>query len=187
MLLGGALSEGGNLYDWLTRHLRLPDPPALDAALAAMAPDSHGLTVLPFLAGERSPGWSPRARGALTGLTLATEPVAILRAAMESVAFRFALIARRLAAAIPGERTIVATGSALLGSPVWLQILSDVLGRPVLVSAEPEASLAGAALMALARLPASEGGQPGLLAHLSRGRVPAAGRVAPDAERHRVY
>src|ERR671939_619336 len=55
-LLGGALSEGGNLVAWMRATLRLDALPALEAEIAAMAPDAHGLTVLPFLAGERSPG-----------------------------------------------------------------------------------------------------------------------------------
>jgi len=187
VLLGGALSEGGNLHDWVCTRFRLPDPPERDAALAAMPPDSHGLTWLPLLAGERSPGWEPHARGALAGLTLDTDPVAVLRAAMEAVAYRVALVARLLDAAAPGERTIIASGSALLRNPVWLQILSDVLGRPLLVGAAPEASLTGAALMAVARLPREVGGQPDLLDRIAAGPVPAAARYNPDPDRHHTY
>ena len=187
VLLGGALSEGGNLHDWVCTRFRLPDPPERDAALAAMPPDSHGLTWLPLLAGERSPGWEPHARGALAGLTLDTDPVAVLRAAMEAVAYRVALVARLLDAAAPGERTIIASGSALLRNPIWLQILSDVLGRPLLAGAAPEASLTGAALMALARLPREVGGQPDLLDRIAAGPVPAAARYDPDPDRHHTY
>ena len=62
--------------------------------LKILEPDAHGLTVLPFWAGERSPGWSTEARGAILGLTQRTQPIEILRAAMEAIAYRFALIAR---------------------------------------------------------------------------------------------
>lgn len=186
VLLGGALSEGGNLYDWVCNRFRLSDADR-DAALGALPPDSHGLTWLPFLAGERSPGWAPHARGVLAGLTLDTDSVAILRAAMEAVAYRFALTARLLDAAVPGERTIVASGGALLGNPVWLQILTDVLGRPLVASAEPEASLTGAALMALARLPREAGGQPDLLEQIAAAPIPAAARYIPDPSHHHTY
>lgn len=152
VLLGGALSEGGNLYEWARERLRLPAPEVLAAELAAMPPDAHGLTWLPFLAGERSPGWHSAARGVISGLTLDTSPVAILRAGMEAVAYRFALIARLLEQAQPGSRTIVASGGGLLQNPLWMQIIADVLNQPVVASQEPEASLKGAALMALARL-----------------------------------
>jgi gluconokinase len=54
--------------------------------------------------------------------------------------------------AMPSGREVVGTGGALLHSPAWLQIMADVLGRPVLASAEPEASSRGASLLALEQL-----------------------------------
>ena len=52
-LLGGALSEGGNLYAWLRDTLALPQDEDLDAALASMPPAAPDLLFLPVLAGER--------------------------------------------------------------------------------------------------------------------------------------
>ena len=57
-VLGGALSEGGNLYRWARDTLRLDASDSLWEAVATVPPDGHGLTWLPFLAGERSPGWA---------------------------------------------------------------------------------------------------------------------------------
>ncbi|HEY3281786.1 MAG TPA: gluconokinase, partial [Armatimonadota bacterium] len=76
-LYGGALSNGGNLAAWLRDTLRIPWGAELDAKLGALAPDGHGLTVLPFLAGERNPGWHGSARGTITGLSLHTTPAEI--------------------------------------------------------------------------------------------------------------
>src|SRR5205807_5529869 len=120
--------------------------------LAALEPDSHGLSVLPLWGGERSPGWADNARGAIVGLRLHTRPVEILRACLEAVALRFGELDRILLEAMPSGREVVATGGALLHSPTWLQIMADVLGRPVLASAEPEASSRGASLLALETL-----------------------------------
>jgi gluconokinase len=53
---------------------------------------------------------------------------------------------------MPSGREVVATGGALLHSPAWMQMLADVLDRPVLASAEPEASSRGASLLALETL-----------------------------------
>ncbi len=179
VVVGGALNDGGNLVDWLRSTLRLGAPEEVERELAAMEPGAHGLKFLPLLAGERSPGWAAHARGAVAGLTLDTKPVDILRAAMEAVAFRFALIHGLLGKAAPQAREVVASGGALLGSPAWLGILADGLGRPVRVSAEAEASSRGAALLALEVL--------GIIPRLEE--VPAAfGRtVEPDAGRHEVY
>jgi gluconokinase len=102
---------------------------------------------LPFLGGERSTGWNPEARGLVHGLTFETTPLDLRQAAFEGVAFRFAAIADLL----PEVREIVATGAGLLHDRDWIQIMADALARPVGVSAVPEASLRGAAVLALER------------------------------------
>jgi gluconokinase len=152
-VMGGALNDGGSLLHWLRDTLRLPAIRTAEAQLAALPPDGHGLTVLPFWAGERSTGWADHARGAIVGLQLHTQPVEILRACLEAVALRFGEIDRLLRQAMPesGE-DVVATGGALLHSAAWMQILADVLGRPVLASSEAEASSRGASLLALETL-----------------------------------
>ena len=178
-LLGGATSEGGNVYGWMQRTLRLGAPAAVEAAIAVFPPDSHGLTILPFLAGERSPDWAGNVQATIHGLTLATPPLAILRASLEAVAYRFAVIAQRLGSGAVGDHRLIASGGALLHSPAWMQIFADVLGQPVVASAEPEATSRGTALLALRAL----GAIPALDA------APAAdGAVyTPDRGRHAVY
>ncbi len=151
-LPGGALSEGGSTFAWMEKTLQLPQRPELEAALKNMEPDDHGLTVLPFLAGERSPGWAGEAAGTIHGLSLATPPLAIVRAGMESVAYRLALILDRLGPLLPPDFQVVASGGALSSSQVWLRIVADVLGRPVLISHVEEASARGSALLGLEAL-----------------------------------
>ncbi|HEV7799011.1 MAG TPA: gluconokinase [Pyrinomonadaceae bacterium] len=149
ILIGGALSDGGGLYNWIRESL-LPeeDSETIERELELLRPDAHGLTILPFWSGERSTGWNPDARGAILGLRMQTRPIEILRAAMESIAYRFALIAEALEP-FAREATLIASGHALRSSSTWVQILADVLGRRVLVSELSEASLRGAALLAL--------------------------------------
>lgn len=176
-LLGGSLSNGGSVYSWMTSSLNLPDAAAIETELAAMEPDSHGLTMLPFLAGERSPGYRSDARAAIAGMSLNTTPMHILRAGLEAVAYRFALIYELLGIS-PLARTI-ANGGALLSSRSWVQIMADVLGTPVIASGEPEASSRGAALLALEALraiPSVEALPPQYGATLE-----------PDAGRHARY
>jgi gluconokinase len=139
---GGSLSDGGNLHAWLRRTLRLSGQPELGP------PDAHGLTFVPLLGGERSPGWHPRARGAVAGLTFDTKPEDIYQAALEGVAYRFVEVADLL----PEVRDVVATGGALRENEAWVQILADVLERPVTLSAVDEASSRGAAVVTLERL-----------------------------------
>jgi gluconokinase len=140
---GGSLSDGGALPKWLAQTLC-----AAEGSLAGRDPDSHGLTFLTLLGGERSPGWHQDAEGAIAGLTFETTALDIRQAALEGVAFRFAEIAERM----PEVREIVATGGALLNDSDWLQIVADALGRPIVASGVEEASLRGAAVLALGRL-----------------------------------
>jgi gluconokinase len=141
---GGSLSDGGNLYAWMEETFRDPQT----QSLADRDPDAHGLTFLPLLGGERSPGWHQHAKGAVHGLTFETTPLDLHQAGLEGVAFRFAEIAELL----PGIEEIVATGGALLEDPDWVQIMADALGRTITTSAVSEASLRGAAVVVLERL-----------------------------------
>ena len=140
---GGALSDGGNLYEWLERTLA-----DASGSLAERDPSDHGLTFLPFLGGERSTGWNPHARGTIYGLTFETTPLDLRQAAYEGVAFRFAAITELL----PELPEIVATGGGLLRNRDWIQIMADALARPIHVSGVAEASLRGAAVLVLERL-----------------------------------
>ena len=178
VVIGGALSDGGGLYRWLTDLMCLDDDPEVEKQLAALDADSHGLTVLPFWSGERSPGWSAEARGAILGLTQRTKPLEILHAAMEAVAYRFALIANALEM-VTGRTGVVATGNALRASRAWLQIIADVLGRPMNLVSVREASTRGAALLALEAL--------GKIESVEQDSVAIEEIVEPDMSRHRRY
>jgi gluconokinase len=164
---GGSLSDGGNLWDWLGRTLRLAETDGL----ADEAPDGHGLTFLALLGGERSPGWNPRVRGAIAGLGFDTTPRQIAHGALEGVALRFAEIADLM----PEVREVVATGGALVRNDDWVRIVADVLGRPVAISAVEEGSARGAAVVALERL-----------GH-EASPAPLAATVEPRGERTEVY
>jgi len=151
-VVGGSLSNGGNLYAWLTRTLRV-DERGLEARLRRMRPAGSGLTFLPLLAGERSLGFAPRATGAIAGLTQATTADQLVHAGLEAVALTFAGVDQALDESVPGARRLVASGAGLLSSPAWIQMMADAIGKPVAVSRSAmEASSVGAALLALARL-----------------------------------
>jgi len=148
-MLGGATSEGGNVHAWCRQVLALPPDDVLEAALAAARPDAHGLTVLPFLAGERAPRWRGNRRGVIAGLSLATTAVDIARAAIEAVALRLAAVYDLLAPYATPVHTVIASGGAAATSRAFTQTIADALGRSLVWCAEPEATSRGAALLAL--------------------------------------
>ena len=152
-VLGGALSNGGEVFAWMKRTLRLPDSnETIESELAALQPVRHGLTILPFFAGERSTGWRADARAAIIGAGANTSPIQILQAALESVALRFCNVYEIMKSSLGEPRDIVASGTALLRSRVWTQMMADALAHPVVPCVEPEATSRGAALLALERL-----------------------------------
>ena len=150
LVTGGALSNGGDVYAWMKRNLALPKD--VEARLETALPGTHGLTMLPFFSGERTPYWRADLRGAITGLAASTQAFDILHAALESIALRFREIYCLLAGPWGAPAEVIASGGALLHSPAWTQMMADALGRPVTICTETEASCRGAALWALERL-----------------------------------
>jgi gluconokinase len=178
-VVGGAESNGGNAWAWLKERMRLDDDDATAREIAAVPPDGHGLTVLPFLAGERSPNYNANARGAIVGLALDTTAPEIARAFLEAISYRLALMERLLAAHYPDAREIIISGSALLNNPTWMQMLADVLGKPLTVSGEAEATSRGAALIALEQL--------GTIPSWEDVSVALGKTVTPNMDAHRIY
>mgnify|MGYP000359593779 CR=1 FL=1 len=178
-LVGGALTDGGSILRYFGNIFSTMEHAELQAELERMKPDAHGLTFLPFFAGERSPGYHGDARATLTGWNLNTTPLEIARAAMEAVAYRFAAMYDLLRVAIPQPREIVASGGALLHSRAWMQILADVLNVSVTASGEEEASARGAALLALRSL--------GILPSLETLPASLGETFAPNPAHYEIY
>jgi len=149
VIIGGALSDGGGLFRWLKVNLRLDgSDDSIETEIASRPPTGHGLTFLPFLAGERSTGYHEFATGAILGIKSSTDTIDIVQAALESVAYRFAEIFDQLNE-VCKIREIIASGGALRESPVWTQMIADVLGRNLTLPDTREASSRGAVLLTL--------------------------------------
>lgn len=144
VIVGGALSDGGNLYALIKKNFGLKGD--VEAEISKRE-TPEGLVVIPFFHGERSTGYDENARGAIIGMTAEHDGFDVLRAAMEGVAFRLADIYERLST-VTDIQTIVASGGAIRQSPTWTQIIADTLGQNLTVSDADESSLRGAALLA---------------------------------------
>ena len=142
-LVGGATSEGGNVYQWVMQELLRADE-TLEAELAGRAPDGHGLTVLPLLAGERAPGWRAGATGTIHGIGRHTTALDILQAHLEAVALRLSLIFDSLKSE---GAAVMAGGGALQSSPAWARMMADAFDSPIHLLAEAEITARGVALL----------------------------------------
>ena len=120
----------------------------LERRAATVPPGSDGLLFVPYLAGERVPDL-PHASGTLLGIRHGRlRPEILWRAALEGTSVSLGqgvARMRRLGLALASVR-LVGGGSR---SPLWCQILADVLGVPAERLAEPESAALGAALQAL--------------------------------------
>jgi gluconokinase len=151
-LLGGAVSNAGNLRAWCLRELRLPnDERSLEKILRRPSAASLALTILPFWVSERAPTWPEHLDGVIHGLIQTSSAADLLHAATAAVCHRLAEILNQLENAIGRAKRIVVSGG-IQQSPASLQILADSLGRDLDVCADQEASLRGAAVHALEQL-----------------------------------
>jgi gluconokinase len=151
-LLGGAVSNAGNLRAWALRELRLPaDEAAMEKQFAARPGPAENLAVLPFWIAERAPTWPEDLPSVVTGVTQATTALDLLQALQEATYLRLARIAIEVEKAA-GRRLAFIVSGGIHHSPESMQRLANALGRAVYASSEPEASLRGAACFALGKL-----------------------------------
>ena len=121
---------------------------SLSEEAASVPAGSDGLLFLPYLTGERSPHPDPLARGAFVGLTVGHERRHLTRAVLEGVAFGLRDgLDLMVAAGMPAPTRIRASGGGT-ASPVWRQILADVLEAEIATVASTEGAAYGAGVLA---------------------------------------
>ena len=155
-VVGGAISNAGNLRAWCCRELRLPkSDAAIEKALAARPGPVSSLVTLPFWSPERAPTWCEDVGGSISGLSQNTTALDLLQSTTEAAYHRLAMIADLSLGAVnegdPRQTQIIVSGG-VLKSPSSLQRLADVMNRPLHPSIEPEASLRGAAIRGLEKI-----------------------------------
>jgi xylulokinase len=142
------LSAAGSLR-WF-REALAPEVSFADLVDAAgeVPAGSDGLLFLPYLTGERSPHPDPLARGAFVGLTVRHDRRHLTRAVLEGVAFglRDGLDLMTAAGMPPASEIRVSGGGT--ASPLWRQILADVLDAEIVTVNTTEGAAFGAALLA---------------------------------------
>jgi xylulokinase len=181
-VLGGAMNATGKALDWFAGIVG--DGIGIEVLLAeaaAVPPGSAGLVFLPYLAGERSPIWDPRARGAFVGLTLSHTRGHLARAVVEAAAFALRhVIDPIIAAGAPVRELRVSGGPAQ--STAWNQLKADISGLVVAVPRVAETAVLGAAIAAASGVDAYPD-----LASATRAMVAIGRRLAPDPANRAVY
>jgi glycerol kinase len=145
--LEGSVFAAGSLIKWLRDELGLIASSGETEELARSISDSGGVTVVPAHSGLGAPHWRPDARGAIAGLSFATNRAHIARAALEAMSHQTHDLMTAFAAdGAAWECLKIDGGMAANG---WLaQDLADVLDLPVERPAFVETTALGAAMLA---------------------------------------
>lgn len=157
-LLQGGTVGGGGVMRWLEAQLgdyeklqkSINGKSALDQfneIAREVEPGSDGLIFLPYMAGERSPIWDPKAKGVYYGLDFSKTKGHFIRSAMEGVAYSLKHnldVAKEAGADVEVMKAI--GGSA--NSKLWTQIKADVTGKKIVVPYSDAATPLGACILA---------------------------------------
>ena len=184
--LMGVTQAAGLSFRWLRERLGAGYD-QLTAEAAAVSPGSDGLLFTPYLMGERTPVLDPDARGTWFGLTYAHGRGHLARSVMEGVAYSLR-DCLDVMGALGVEASEVRAAGGGARSPLWRQVLADVLERPIATLGLDEGPAYGAALLAGVGTGAwsSVEETAGLLRVASRVE-PVAGAAALHRERLAIY
>lgn len=182
--IGGAINNGGLTLQWVREKLY---PDLVGAAgyeqlaqdAASVPPGAEGVFLLPYFAGERSPHWAPKDKGMMYGLGMQHNRAHFARAAMEGVANCLADVWD----ALYGSETsneIVRLMGGITRTPLWAQILADMLGAPLMALEVADTSATGAGLLGMHAL--------GLIGADQMAATVESGPIyTPDLRRHQFY
>jgi glycerol kinase len=149
--LEGSIFVAGAAVQWLRDGLRVVPDAASTGALAEAADPTQDVIMVPAFVGLGAPYWRPDARGALFGLTRATGPAELARAALESVSFQTAdLLAAMRADWPPAEKSlnVLRVDGGMANSDWTMQRLADLTGCTVDRPHVRETTALGAAYLA---------------------------------------
>ncbi|RZM27187.1 MAG: gluconokinase [Pedobacter sp.] len=150
---GGAINNGGLAIDWAIKammHVEHPKQKDYDYFFKCVedAPaGAGGLFFLPYLTGDRAPIWDSSANGSFIGLKVKHKRKHLLRAVLEGVCYTLYQILNALEYNNSSIDKIHVSGG-FVNSPVWLQLLSDVCGKKLVIMQTGDGSAIGAAILA---------------------------------------
>ncbi|MDE3120345.1 MAG: glycerol kinase GlpK [Paracoccaceae bacterium] len=146
--LEGSIFVAGAVVQWLRDGLHLIGSAAETGPLAASADPHQEVIMVPAFTGLGAPYWDARARGAIFGLTRATGPAELARAALESVGFQTRDLMEAISADMGNATETLRVDGGMTASDWTMQFLSDILGAPVDRPEVRETTALGAAWLA---------------------------------------
>jgi xylulokinase len=138
----GTMQAAGGSYQWLRRQVCWNEAEEaeqngedvyeiMNRRAAESVPGANGLLFLPYLQGERSPHWNPKARGGFVGLQVTHTRADLIRATLEGISLNLRTILQSFLDADARIEEITLIGGGAKGA-IWRQMLADIYGRPTL-------------------------------------------------------
>lgn len=153
-ICGGATNSGTALLQWYSENIDSSAPAGIKEfaeEVKNIPATCDGLLMIPYLLGERAPLYQPEATGAFLGITIHHNRWHFQRAILEGICFQLRWIAETVEEVCGLSHRIYISGG-FTRSTVWMQMLSDVLGKELILRAENDASAMGAAQMGFSSL-----------------------------------
>lgn len=145
--LEGSIFVAGAAVQWLRDGLKIIATAEETEGLAAQQGGNNGLYLVPAFTGLGAPYWDPDARGAIFGITRATERADFVRAALESVCYQTYDLFKAMADDGVKPESLRVDGGMVMNS--WMvQYLADTLGTRVERPKVMETTALGAAYLA---------------------------------------
>ena len=144
-------ASGGSIMQWFLSLIGAGDDPdahgRLEQAASVVRPGAEGLVVFDAWRGNRTPYFDPLARGTICGLTLEHGPAHLYRALLEGCAYGVRNVLKTLENGGHEVQELRACGSGSQNA-LYTRIIAAVTGKPLLVSAEKDATCLGSAMCA---------------------------------------
>lgn len=147
--LEGSIFIAGAAVQWLRDGLGVVAQASDAGTMARAADPEQSVIMVPAFTGLGAPYWDAECRGALYGLTRATGPNDLARAALEAVGFQTADLLRAMQADWSGgEAATLRVDGGMAASDYTMQFLADITGAPVDRPQVLETTALGAAWLA---------------------------------------
>jgi gluconokinase len=182
-ICGGPVNNGGIALQWLLRNvfgkenLSQEDYDGFFELIKPIPAGSEGLLFLPYLNGERAPVWDASASGSFFGLRLQHGQGHLGRAVLEGICYALNEVLVTLEQ-YTGPIYKINVSGGFVHSEVWMQVLADITGKPLVLMHTEDASAIGAAYLAAKALNITDKyPQPE-----QKGKV-----IEPDVQAHKIY
>ncbi len=160
-----------------------PDFRSMNQLAEITPPLANGLICIPHFQGCGSRDWNPSSRALFCGLSLRSKRADFIRALYEGIASEIAKSVDALPSSCSTAQEVY-VGGGLTKSDVYNQILSDMLGRPLIRYSDSQATAIGAFLSASVCLGLYDSYQDAFLAAREHSHIT---RYIPDMECHKKY